>query len=57
MKDPSFLKEAHEGGVDVSPVPGERLQTIVSEIVNTPPEVARRAREAMHMGGGGSAAR
>ena len=57
MKDPAFLKEAREAGVDVSPASGEKIAALVSEIVNTPPEIARRAREAMHLGGGGSAAR
>jgi tripartite-type tricarboxylate transporter receptor subunit TctC len=47
MTDAAFLKEAAEAGVDVSPVPGGRLQEIVQEIVDTPPAVARRAREAL----------
>ena len=47
MTDPAFLKEAKEGGIDVAPVPGGRLQQIVKEIVDTPPEVSRRAREAL----------
>ena len=47
MKDPAFLKEAKEAGLDIAPLAGEPLQKIVSDIVNTPPDVARRAREAL----------
>ena len=54
VKDPAFLKEANDAGIDVSPVPGARLQDIVSEIVNTPPDVARRAREALAAAEGGA---
>ncbi|MBX9758764.1 MAG: hypothetical protein K2Y29_08295 [Beijerinckiaceae bacterium] len=57
LSDAAFLKEAQDAGVEIAPVPGARLQEIVSEIVNTPPEIARRAREALATGGGGSAAR
>lgn len=57
LGDASFLKEAQDAGVEIAPVPGARLQEIVGEIVNTPPEIARRAREALATGGGGSAAR
>lgn len=47
LRDPAFLKEAQDIGIDVAPVAGARLQEIVAEIVNTPPDVARRAREAL----------
>jgi len=47
MKDPEFLKAAREGGVDVSPVVGEKLQSLVQDIVNTPREVVARARAAL----------
>lgn len=57
MADSAFLKEAREGGVDVSPTPGAKIAAIVADIVNTPPDVARRAREAMQTAAGGSAAR
>jgi tripartite-type tricarboxylate transporter receptor subunit TctC len=53
MKDPTFLKEAKEAGLDIAPLAGEPLQKIVSDIVNTPPDVARRAREALDAGAEG----
>ncbi|MDP2355346.1 MAG: tripartite tricarboxylate transporter substrate-binding protein [Beijerinckiaceae bacterium] len=55
MKDAALLKEAHAANLEISPVPGARLQEIVREIVSTPPDVARRAREALAGFEGGSA--
>jgi len=57
MKDEALLKEANEGNVEISPVPGAKLQQIVQEIVATPPDIARRAREALANVEGGSAPR
>lgn len=56
MKDPTLLKEAHDANIEITPVPGARLQEIVREIVSTPPDVARRAREALAGVEGGSIA-
>ena len=55
MTDASFVKEAAAGNVEVSPVPGAKLQQIVADIVATPPDIARRAREALAGVEGGSA--
>ncbi len=57
MADATFLKEAEAGNVEVAPVPGARLQQVVADIVATPPEIARRAREALAGFEGGSAPR
>jgi hypothetical protein len=54
MKDPVLLKEAHDANLEISPVAGASLQEIVREIVSTPPDVARRAREALAGFEGGS---
>ncbi len=48
MKDPKFLEEADKRGVDVNPVSGEEVQKIVTEIVETEPEVRRRAGNIVH---------
>jgi len=42
MKDTEFLKAAAQSGMDIDPVSGKNLQTIVSEIVATPREVTQR---------------
>lgn len=55
MADATFLKEAEAGNVEVAPVPGEKLQKVVADIVATPPDIARRAREALAGFEGGSA--
>jgi tripartite-type tricarboxylate transporter receptor subunit TctC len=44
MKDPAFLAEAATLNFEVAPVSGEELQKTVHHIVNTPKEVAARAR-------------
>jgi hypothetical protein len=47
MKDPAYLSEMQKAGLGVQPVAGARLQTIVRDFMNTPPEVVARARDAM----------
>ena len=47
MADPAFLKDAQEMRIDVAPLRGEALQTIVSDIVATPPQIVARARQAL----------
>ncbi len=44
MKDPDFLAEAAKAEMDISPATGEEAQRIADAIVNTPPEVAARAK-------------
>jgi tripartite-type tricarboxylate transporter receptor subunit TctC len=44
MKDPDFLAEAKALNLDVDPIRGVDLQATVGHILDTPPEVARRAR-------------
>jgi len=43
MKDKDFLDEAQQGKFEINPVSGERLQTLVAEIYQTPPDVAKKA--------------
>jgi tripartite-type tricarboxylate transporter receptor subunit TctC len=47
MTDPAFLADAQDMRIDVAPVKGEDLQTIVADIVATPPDVVARARQAL----------
>lgn len=43
MKDTDFLGDANKAGLEINPASGERLQTLVTEIYQTPPEVAKQA--------------
>jgi tripartite-type tricarboxylate transporter receptor subunit TctC len=45
MKDPEFLAEAEKAKLEVTPVSGEEVQTLVGDIYRTPPEVAKRAAD------------
>jgi tripartite-type tricarboxylate transporter receptor subunit TctC len=47
MKDPAFLKDAATAGIDVSPVEGGRIQTIVTDLVRTPDDIVAKAKLAM----------
>lgn len=46
-KDPDYLRESAQAGLDVSLVEGEKIQKIVEELVQTPPDVVARAKLAM----------
>ena len=43
MKDKEFLAEAEKAGLEITPVPGEQIQKLVSEVYKTPPEIAKKA--------------
>ena len=45
MKDPAFLADALKSGIDIKPKPGGEIQTLVREIVSTPAETVKRAKE------------
>ena len=47
LKDPAFLKESAEAGLDVNPVSGDKIQGIVADLVHTPPEIITEAKAAM----------
>lgn len=44
MTDPQFLAEAEARKLDVNPMPGEALASLVDELYRTPPEVLGQAR-------------
>jgi tripartite-type tricarboxylate transporter receptor subunit TctC len=43
LKDQEFLAEADKVGLEIVPVPGQRVQDIVSDIYRTPPAVVQKA--------------
>src|SRR2546423_8958826 len=47
MTDPGFLAEAAKLQLDVSPMTGEEVQTLVGELAKTPPEIVTRVRAAL----------
>jgi tripartite-type tricarboxylate transporter receptor subunit TctC len=47
VKDPAFLAEAGKLQLDVSPMTGEEVQALVSELAQTPPEITSRVRAAL----------
>ena len=46
-KDPDFLKESAQANLDVSLVEGEKIQKMVEDLINTPPDVVAKAKQAM----------
>lgn len=46
LKDPAYLKEAKDTGVDVAPISGARLQQIVEDLSATPADVLAKAKVA-----------
>jgi tripartite-type tricarboxylate transporter receptor subunit TctC len=49
MRDPEFLAEAERLGMEVSPVRGQDVEALVARIMETPPELAKRAREVLSL--------
>jgi hypothetical protein len=47
MKDADFLAEAQRSGMEISPMAGEELQQLVTDIVNAPSPVVERIRQAV----------
>jgi tripartite-type tricarboxylate transporter receptor subunit TctC len=43
LRDPAFLAEAEKAQLEITPVTGERVQDIVTDIYRTPREVAQKA--------------
>ncbi len=44
MKDRDFLDEAQKSGIDIDPVPGERVGALIDDVLATPPNIAKRVR-------------
>src|SRR5215831_19328756 len=47
MRDPQFLAEAQKIGVDISPISGAKVQTLVQQLYATPKDVIERAKQAI----------
>ncbi len=47
MKDPDFLADARKSRLDIDPVSGEKLEALMREMYETPPDIARKAAEAL----------
>jgi tripartite-type tricarboxylate transporter receptor subunit TctC len=43
MKDPEFLAEAEKGKLEITPVSGEDIQKLVTDVYATPKDVAAKA--------------
>jgi tripartite-type tricarboxylate transporter receptor subunit TctC len=51
MKDPDFLAEAERQIMEITPMGGEALQQLVTGIVNAPPAVVEKIRQAVKQAG------
>ncbi len=47
MQDKDFLEEAGKAGVDVRPLSGEQIMSVVSEVYSIPPAIAEKASQLM----------
>lgn len=47
MRDPAFLEEAKRLDLEVRPVTGAEIETLVNEVLASPPDIVRRAAEAV----------
>ena len=45
VKDPELLAEARRAKMDIDPVTGEELQTLIQEVMNQPAEVIERTKK------------
>lgn len=46
-KDPKFLRDAGKAKLDVSPIPGEKLQKMVEDLIATPPAIVEKYKQAV----------
>ena len=46
MADPVFLADIKKSKVDISPIKGEVIQKIISDVVNAPKDIVAKARKA-----------
>jgi tripartite-type tricarboxylate transporter receptor subunit TctC len=47
LKDPKLLEEAARSKLDVQPVTGEEVQSVVAKMFSAPPDVVARAKQAL----------
>src|SRR5579883_208142 len=47
MADPAYLEDSRQAALDVAPVSGAVVQSVVADLVHTPPEIVAKAKLAM----------
>ena len=47
MRDPQFLEDAEKMRIDISPLPGAKVQELVQKLYAAPQDVVARARQAI----------
>ena len=47
MQDPAFLADAKKLGVEIAPVSGEELASLMARLMNLPPGLLDRAKQAI----------
>ena len=47
VKDPDFLADAEKAQLEISPLPGEKLQALVENLVATPPDIVEKYKKAV----------
>jgi tripartite-type tricarboxylate transporter receptor subunit TctC len=47
VKDPEFVAEAEKAQLEISPVPGEKLQAMVRDLIATPPDIVEKYKAAV----------
>jgi tripartite-type tricarboxylate transporter receptor subunit TctC len=47
MKDPAFIADAAQLQLELSPMTGEEVQSLVAKLAGTPPEISARVRSAL----------
>jgi hypothetical protein len=47
MSDKQFLDDAEKARIDISPLPGAKVQELVQKLYATPKDVIARARQAI----------
>ncbi len=48
MSDPQFLAEAAKFRIDISPLPGSKVQEVVQGLYATPKDIVEQARRAIN---------
>jgi hypothetical protein len=49
MTDKDFLADAEKAQLEITPVDGAGIQKLVTEVYQTPPEVAKKAAELLNV--------
>ena len=57
LTDPEFLADARQQKLDIDPVGGDEIQSLVRSVYASPPEVIARARAAIKDGMGKTVSR